>query len=174
MYFAFADGRLHYDCMSCGAACCRGHGYTLSIGAEVNQHLEGRSALRFFMTTSGLASSSRVFVDNCPPSCFFLTDTGHCRIHVDRGHRFKPETCRLFPFNRLRRLGAFLVVAPHLSLCPLQVTPPGVRSRTSSHDTLLEALADQGVATKIPDGVAPNGHLDHTVMVEREIVELSE
>jgi hypothetical protein len=50
IYFAFASGRLSYDCKTCGSKCCRGFGYVSSIGPELRRQLEMRGALPLFIS----------------------------------------------------------------------------------------------------------------------------
>lgn len=49
VFFAFETGRLTYDCATCGAQCCRGHGYNLRVGDELQRHLASRPAVKFFL-----------------------------------------------------------------------------------------------------------------------------
>ena len=144
VYFAFPDGSLRYDCVSCGAICCRGHGYILQKSDQLIQ-LERRPSLRFF-----LSQSTSTLVKNIPPACFFLTDSGQCQIQVEGAYENKPETCRLFPFNNIRSVGSHLIVGPHESLCPLQVNLNGERSIESAHAFLYDTMAAQGLNNSIP------------------------
>jgi Fe-S-cluster containining protein len=177
VYFAFASGRFEYDCVSCNAQCCRGHGYRLDAGAELDSQKALAPHLMFFMRPSRSRSGddNGVQVYNCPPGCFFLDQKGRCDIQTRYGYRAKPETCRLFPFNNLRLIGDHLVVAPHPKLCPLQVTTPPSTSRHSSHDDLLEELRAGGITIPIvSEAHREPGDLGSEFDVERRIVALSE
>lgn len=171
VYFAFGSGRLTYDCQSCGAVCCRGHGYFLEDGPPLHEQLR-RRLLPLFATVAG-APSRGVIVHNAAPGCFFLDGQGRCQIHVESGYERKPETCRLFPFNQLYRLGTYLVVLPHESLCPLQIVESSEGSAKSNHGVLLEAMASQGVYHHIPE-VTTTGDFAERIAIERRIVALAE
>lgn len=174
VYFAFASGRLSYDCVSCNAQCCRGHGYLVTIGRDLDRQLAVRPELRFFLDPQRDSARSQYRVKNCPPSCFFLNDRGLCSLHAEYGYEAKPETCRLFPFNHLRRAGEYLIVAPHDSLCPIQVEPPGQASNKSTHGELLHAMSLPGIYADVPlcNGLLPN--IDFLISLERQVVDLSE
>ena len=175
VYFPFPSGRLGYDCVTCQAKCCRGFGYMTTVGAELDRQFEMRPTLPLFVSPPDpRTSGGQVSIGNCAPGCFFLADDGRCDIHRERGFAAKPETCRLFPFNNFRRVGRFLIVAPHSFLCPLNVLGPEREDTTSGHDTLLEGMAVDGIAARIPDcevGVEP---VDRVIVRERAIVALAE
>jgi hypothetical protein len=172
VYFPFTSGRLGYDCVSCGAKCCRGYGYSIRSGAEAAVQLLARPALRFFIDAAQPGATSW-FVRNSAPSCFFLTPGNECEIHRSHGPGAKPETCRLFPFNSMLLLGTHLIVSPHPTLCPLSVVDGGMRDSKSTHDILLRELASNGIAVRVPLGIV-DGDLDATIETERRIVGLSE
>ena len=174
VYFTFGDGRLKYDCHSCGAQCCRGQGYYLQHGTELETHTKARPAIRFFLEPVGGAPGSGYQVRNCPPSCFFLDGDNLCSLHVSHGVTAKPETCRLFPFNNVFRLGKFLIVMPHLQLCPLEVTPAGITSTHSRYESLLGAMAAQGISAEVPIVATIGLGSVEAIALEREIVGLSE
>lgn len=153
VYFAFPSGRLKYDCVCCGAKCCRGYGYIIGSGADAHVALRPRLSLFVLPSEQGPG----YHVSNCPPACFFLTDEGRCGIHEAQGHDAKPETCRLFPFNNLRLFGHFLVVAPHTTICPLEITPAAETSHESRYATLLSEMASQGIDANIPVMSPPDG-----------------
>lgn len=151
VYFAFGDGRFKYDCIQCESKCCRGHGYALQTGSELEQQLSSRPAVRFFVDPPTAGRTGGVqFVTNCAPACFFLGEHGLCSIHEKHGPSQKPETCRLFPFNYIRRVDGHLVVAPHMGLCPLQVVPPGTKSVDSSHFEILSEMSRRGLRAPVP------------------------
>jgi Fe-S-cluster containining protein len=175
VYFAFASGCFAYDCHTCNAQCCRGHGYSVRLGPELEAGLRSRPSLKFFLEKNGTGTGNPYHAGNCPPACFFLNQSGLCSIHAEQGAAAKPETCRLFPFNSFRRLGSFLVVCPHSWLCPLNVVPAGVADAQSTYSNLLNEMAASGIASDVPDCKIPAGvQAASVIMLEREIVRLSE
>jgi hypothetical protein len=172
VYFAFGSGRLKYDCVTCGSQCCRGNGFILSGNHQLKRRLMERPQLGLFLTQG--AGESQFVVRNCPPACFFLTQTGQCGIHANEGYDAKPELCRLFPFNDMRRVGQYLVVAPHRELCPLAVVDAGSVSESSSHKHLLQGMQAQGVAEVIPVAEPIGVDAVRLIELERAIVALSE
>ncbi len=170
VYFAFPSGRLGYDCVICGAKCCRGFGYLVSNGHELLHQLERRPHIRYFLDR---AEGSTHRAMNAAPACFFLATDATCEVHSSAGYEAKPETCRLFPFNNMRLAGSYLIVAPHVSLCPLEVRAAGTVSDQSSHETLFGEIARRGISSRIMrcDGIV--GDLDRLVALERRIVALS-
>ena len=118
VHFTFGSGRLAYDCASCGAQCCRGHGFLAREGAEVATLLNEAPELLVFLERG---HSQRHYVDtrNLAPGCFFLDASSLCRLHAAHGEAAKPETCRLFPFNDVLTSDGALIVRPHMALCPL-------------------------------------------------------
>lgn len=172
VYFTFADRRFAYDCATCGAACCRGHGYTVA-GHEMDTLLEASPLLGFFSDDGDTPDGFTV--SNCPPACFFLGADGHCRIHARYGYTAKPETCRLFPFNNFRRLSEYLVVMPHAGLCPLRVASDSDRSVLSGHMQLTEELTRYGIASvDVPEVMVRGISPAEAIYLERRIVGLSE
>jgi Fe-S-cluster containining protein len=174
VYFAFASGRFDYDCRSCGAQCCRGHGYELQVGPELQAHLATAPAVRFFLDRCDAEAERHYHVRNCAPGCFFLTDEGECGIQLTHGYDAKPETCRLFPFNQLARVGEYLIVSPHTGLCPLQARPAGHESVRSAHAALLQMLTRGTVNLDVPQASPLLGDPAKLITLERRIVELSE
>ncbi|MDB4912369.1 MAG: hypothetical protein JWM95_13 [Gemmatimonadetes bacterium] len=173
VYFPFASGRLAYDCVSCGAKCCRGHGFSMTNGVELVEQIKMRPSLPLFMDVLD-REGKQWQVSNCAPGCFFLSHDGRCGIQVSSGYDAKPETCRLFPFNNMMRVGRYLIVAPHEELCPLEVTTGGRLSKASDHRALLDTLASQGVWARVPECVTVGQDVETVMMIERRIVELSE
>lgn len=171
IYFAFASGRFSYDCVKCGAVCCRGHGY-FSDGPE-QELLRSKSAYLPLFVTPPSSSSAAHRVTNCAPGCFFLDDGGRCDIHSQHGSSAKPETCRLFPFNNFRRLGRYLIVAPHDGLCPLALSPDQSFDSASSHDDLVAAMQLRGIARPIRSCRTPYD-IGALIGLERAIVSESE
>jgi Fe-S-cluster containining protein len=173
VYFTFASGRFDYDCVSCQAKCCRGFGYQLNLGQELHEQLRARPAVRFFLHARD-AIQHGYQVHNCPPACFFLDQENRCAIQTAHGHGAKPETCRLFPFNYLRRAGAYLIVTPHLSLCPLRTLAPSARSAHSDHGALFEAMTAYGIAAQVPVVTPIVQNVPALIALERRILEYSE
>jgi len=173
VYFTFASGRLGYDCVTCGAKCCRGYGYISAVGEELELQLRKRPTLKFFVRMSeqvgGLAK-----VGNCAPGCFFLTAGGHCGIQAEAGYAAKPETCRLFPFNNLMLLGDYLVVAPHVALCPLRCVPQRQRDERSDHQSLMTVMSAQGISGPVTRLDCDRDTAHRLVALERRILDLTE
>jgi len=112
---------------------------------------------------------------NCPPGCFFLSDSGLCDIHTKSGYSAKPETCRLFPFNNFKRIGNWLIAAPHDSLCPLEVSDAATINVESDHEALLAAMRERGIFASVPVAQLPaRDSLPAVVDLERSIVTCSE
>ncbi|WP_309668990.1 YkgJ family cysteine cluster protein [Gemmatimonas sp.] len=168
VYFTFASGRLSYDCASCGSTCCRGHGYAVNSQDALVQ-LTRRPHLRFF-----LAERDGLVVQNCAPACFFLANDGRCSLQVEQGYAAKPETCRLFPFIDIRRVGQVLIVAPHGDMCPLEVIGETEASGTSTHAYLLDAMSMQRIERFLPEVAPIAGTAESVIALEREIVAASE
>lgn len=121
-YFTWPDRRFRYDCRGC-AACCKGHGIGLDVaGGQLVQLLARRPALAAFLRRRGEA----ITAFNPRDRCWFLTGDGLCRIEVEDGRAAKPASCRLFPFNRVFRLGPYTIVDYNSVICPLQVGDDGV------------------------------------------------
>jgi len=177
VYYAFASGRLDYDCVSCGAQCCRGHGYALQSRVELEAQLSQSPAIAAFLRlkepTQESSGHAGVVVKNCPPACFFLGQEGLCNIQTTQGYASKPETCRLFPFNDLRLFGGHLIVAPHASLCPLKVLPLEERSPRSSHASLNREMGQAGIGAHVQEA-ATGAEIEGIIRLERTIVALSE
>lgn len=151
IYFTFPSGRLTYDCVTCNAQCCRGHGYLLNRDLQADAHLRSRPNLHLFVGPDDEErNGTSVTIRNCPPGCFFLTQKGMCGIQLQHGYAAKPETCRLFPFNYFRRTRSHLIVSPHPTLCPLQVTPQERIDEKSRHDALFRDMQFQGITKEVP------------------------
>jgi Fe-S-cluster containining protein len=174
VYFAFASGRLSYNCAACGAHCCRGHGYGLQPGRELAAQLATAQAIRFFVDSCDAERAAHYHVRNCAPGCFFLTDKGECRIHHDHGYEAKPETCRLFPFNELMLVEDFLIVRPHSGLCPLTIMTASQFSKTSQYDELLRSLTLRPIVAEVADGRAIGQSTADLIHLERRIAAESE
>ena len=104
VYFAFPSGAFGYDCVSCGAQCCRGHGYVIHGDRELHPQIQTHAAVRVFLDPCE-ALEEHYHVQTFAPGCFFLTKEGRWQIQIERGFAAKPETCRFFPFNNFFRVG---------------------------------------------------------------------
>lgn len=122
MYFTWPDRRFRYECRGCGA-CCKGHGIGLDVvGGQLVQLLARRPALAAFLRRRGEA----ITAFNPRDRCWFLDDGGLCRVEIEDGRAAKPASCRLFPFNRVFRLGAYTIVDYNSVICPLTVGDDGI------------------------------------------------
>jgi len=173
VHFAFGSGRLSYDCVKCGAKCCRGYGYSLRP-SELALQIRSRPLLRVFLETAPEHPTANRDVFNCPPACFFLASDSKCGIHSDHGYHAKPETCRLFPFNKLRRVGQYLIVTPPDGICPLSVLSPGQQSPHSRHEDLLRELQTAVIGVEAPECVTFLDNPSAVLLHEREIIRLGE
>ena len=132
MYFTWPDRRFRYECRGCGA-CCKGHGIGIDVaGGQLVQLLARRPALAAFLRRRGDA----ITAFNPRDRCWFLADDGLCRIEVEDGRAAKPASCRLFPFNRVFRLGAYTIVDYNSVICPLTVGDDGI-----THASIIDELA---------------------------------
>ncbi len=125
LHFAFADGAIGYDCVACGAQCCKGLGFALAAGELVPLLTRAPGLGPFVQPMRGA-----VHVLDLEDGCWALADDGRCSVEQAHGRQAKPSTCRLFPVNRLLRLGDTLVVDLQLTHCPLvdARTTPGPRT----------------------------------------------
>jgi Fe-S-cluster containining protein len=115
-YFTWPDRGLRYECRGCGA-CCKGHGIGIDVtGGQLVQLVARRPELAAFVRRRGDA----ITAFNPRDRCWFLDD-GLCRIEVEDGRAAKPASCRLFPFNRVFRIGGVIVVDYNSVICPLQL-----------------------------------------------------
>lgn len=169
--FYFPSGRLGYDCERCGSQCCRGHGFGVSPG-ELQSQLTVRPAVALFVNRKQ-AERGQYMVQNLKPACFYLDSHNQCSLHAKYGFSAKPETCRLFPFNDLRRAGPYLLVLPHSGLCPLDVLPLDQSSAASAHEALFGQLSAAGVRAevRVVSPVVPD--LRALVTLEKRIVQLA-
>ncbi|NOT07255.1 MAG: YkgJ family cysteine cluster protein [Gemmatimonadales bacterium] len=175
VYFAFGSGRLTYDCVSCGAKCCHGHGYLLNQDVELERQLaRSPSVALFFERGKEGEGANQYLVKNCPSGCFFLTSSGMCGVQIDHGYDAKPETCRLFPFNNLRWLDGYLIVRPHPNLCPLEIVGGKEVNKRSEHHELLEAMCLKPIQNGIDQCETSYESPGAAIAAERRIVALSE
>ena len=173
VFFTFGDGRLEYDCQRCGAQCCRGQGYDVHPGLELQAQLEKAAPITLFLTECE-RGGPHLHVRNCRPACFFLTDDGRCGVQQAYGFSAKPTTCRLFPFNRFCLAGSYLIVFPHQGLCPLAIAHPGAPSVLSSHEGLHEVMAAQGIDAHMLRSVMLPETCSAQVRLERRLLRASE
>lgn len=158
VYFTWPDGRFSYHCATCGA-CCRGLGIGLdATGGQPRRLLALYPGLTPFMRKRGAAWTAF----NPRGQCWFLTDSGLCRIEAEHGRPEKPASCRLFPFNRVFRLGDYTIVDYNSVICPLEVTPADTGTDTETnrvlagvtHDSVLAEIATIAdaavVGTRLP------------------------
>lgn len=145
VYFTWPDRRFRYDCRTCGA-CCKGHGIGLDVaGGELVQLLARRPQIAPFLRRRGDA----ITAFNPRDRCWFLAGDGLCRIEVEDGRAAKPASCRLFPFNRVFRIGGYTVVDYNSVICPLEVGVEGI----AHADVLaeIEGIRDPAVVgTQLP------------------------
>jgi len=149
LHFAFADGAIGYDCVACGARCCKGLGFALG-GGELVQLLARAPGLAPFAQPMRGA----VHMFDLEDGCWALADDGQCSVERAYGREAKPSTCRLFPVNRLLRIGEAIVVDLQLSHCPL------VDARTAPRtvirwDEIARDLESAGIGAIAIDGRPP-------------------
>ncbi|HET9621225.1 MAG TPA: YkgJ family cysteine cluster protein [Kofleriaceae bacterium] len=122
VYFTWPDRRFRYECRGCGA-CCKGHGIGLDVaGGQLVQLVARRPAIAAFLRRRGEA----ITAFNPRDRCWFLADDGLCRIEVEDGRAAKPASCRLFPFNRVFRIGSYTIVDYNSVICPVTVGDDGI------------------------------------------------
>jgi hypothetical protein len=115
LHFAFADAAIGYDCVACGARCCKGFGFALSRDELVPLLTRAPGFAPFLLPTRGA-----IHAFDLEDGCWQLGDDGRCGIEVAHGRAAKPSTCRLFPANRLLRVGdATIIVDLQFTHCPL-------------------------------------------------------
>lgn len=159
LHFAFADGAIGYDCVACGARCCKGLGFALAA-AELVPLLSREP--RFAPFVQPMAGAVHVF--DLEDGCWALADDGRCGVEVAHGREAKPSTCRLFPVNRLLRVDGTVIVDLQLTNCPLvdARTAPRTVIRWDEIARDLEAAGAGAIANeaKAPAG-APDDWLAH-------------
>jgi Fe-S-cluster containining protein len=161
-YFTWPNRRFRYECRGCGA-CCKGHGIGLDVaGGQLAQLVARRPEIVPFLRRRGEA----ITAFNPRDRCWFLADDGLCRIEIEDGRAAKPASCRLFPFNRVFRLGGYTIVDYNSVICPLQVGAAG--DGIAHADVLAEiaAIADATiVGTPLP---ARDAEAEGQALVEGE------
>jgi Fe-S-cluster containining protein len=134
VYFTWPDRQLRYDCRGCGA-CCKGLGIGIDTASgQLVQLVTKRPELAAFVRRRGDA----VTAFNPRDRCWFLADDGLCRIEIEDGRAAKPASCRLFPFNRVFRAGAYTIVDYNSVICPLALVGDG---GGVTHDEVRAELA---------------------------------
>ncbi len=146
-YFTFPDRGLTYDCRGCGA-CCRGLGIGVDATAgELERLVAAQPAIAPFVRRRGAALT----VFNPRDRCWFLDDGGLCQLETDGGREAKPASCRLFPFNRVFRVGSMTVVNYNSVICPLRAAPDGDGIPWADVRAEIEAVRDPAlVGTALP------------------------
>ncbi len=145
VYFTWPDRRFRYECSGCGA-CCKGHGIGIDVaGGQLVQLLARRPELTAFLRRRGDA----ITAFNPRDRCWFLEDDGLCRVEVEDGRAAKPASCRLFPFNRVFRIGGYTVVDYNSVICPLTIGDDGIAHADVAAE--IESIADPAVVgTELP------------------------
>jgi len=145
VYFTWPDRRFRYECRGCGA-CCKGHGIGIDVaGGQLVQLVARRPELAPFLRRRGEA----ITAFNPRDRCWFLADDGLCRIETEDGRAAKPASCRLFPFNRVFRIGSYTVVDFNSVICPLFVAADGI-THAEVHAE-IESIVDPAiVGTQLP------------------------
>ncbi len=161
VYFTWPDRRFRYECRGCGA-CCKGHGIGLDVTAgQLVQLVARRPEITAFLRRRGDA----ITAFNPRDRCWFLADDGMCKVEVEDGRDAKPASCRLFPFNRVFRIGAYTVVDYNSVICPVfTVGDDGI----THAEVLAEIATIQDptiVGTKLP---AQNADAEGKAFVESE------
>jgi Fe-S-cluster containining protein len=161
VYFTWPDRRFRYECRGCGA-CCKGHGIGLDVTAgQLVQLVTRRPEITAFLRRRGDA----ITAFNPRDRCWFLADDGMCKVEVEDGRDAKPASCRLFPFNRVFRIGAYTVVDYNSVICP--VFTVGADGITHA-EVLAEIATIQDptiVGTKLP---AQNADAEGKAFVDSE------
>ena len=161
VYFTWPDQKFRYECRGCGA-CCKGHGIGLDVTAgQLVQLVARRPEITAFLRRRGDA----ITAFNPRDRCWFLADDGMCRVEIEDGRAAKPASCRLFPFNRVFRIGAYTVVDYNSVICPLFTVGDGGIAHA---EVLAEIATIQDptiVGTKLP---AQNADAEGKAFVESE------
>ncbi len=151
LHFAFADSAIGYDCVECGARCCKGLGFALGSDELIPLLTRAPGLAPFAQPVRGA-----VHMLDLEDGCWALAADGQCGIEREHGRAAKPSTCRLFPVNRLVRMGATIVVDVQLTHCPL--VDARTRPRTVIRwDEVARDLEAAGVGAIAIDGRPPAG-----------------
>lgn len=164
LYFTWPDRRFRYECRGCGA-CCKGHGIGIDVTAgQLVQLVARRPELTAFLRRRGDA----VTAFNPRDRCWFLADDGLCRIETEDGRAAKPASCRLFPFNRVFRIGAYTVVDYNSVICPLAVVEEGGIAHSEIADEIASIQDPTIVGTRLPTQSAQSAEAEGKAFVESE------
>ena len=121
IFIAFPDGVFHYVCRECTTICCRNSN---RFDGDLSRELRELTVLYPALQYVAIQRRGDVITFATPSNqCFFLNHENRCSIEVDHGKHLKPQTCSLFPFHNLHRLGRAVVVTPNF-LCPLRLEVP--------------------------------------------------
>jgi Fe-S-cluster containining protein len=161
VWFTWPDRGFSYRCEGCGA-CCRGLGIGLDVaGGQLAALVAKRPAIAAYVRRRGAALT----VFNPRDRCWFLADDGLCRVEAEDGRAAKPASCRLFPFNRVFRLGSWTVVDYNSVVCPLQVGGEGAIAHAEVWREIEEVADAAIVGTPLP---AADAEREGRELVERE------
>lgn len=163
--FTWPDGRFGYQCRGCGA-CCKGLGIGLDVaGGQLAALVERRPAIAPWVRRRGAALT----VWNPRDRCWFFDDDGQCRIEREDGRDAKPASCRLFPFNRVFRLGSWTVVDYNSVICPLAAGGHGGVTHAEIAAEIDGITDDALVGTALVGGLAASdAEREGRALVERE------
>ena len=166
LYFTWPDRRFRYECRGCGA-CCKGHGIGLDVAAgQLVQLVARRPEIAAFLRRRGDASTAF----NPRDRCWFLDDGGLCKVEVEDGRAAKPASCRLFPFNRVFRIGGYTVVDYNSVICPIGASDEGGVTHAEIAAE-IESITDPTIiGTKLP-AQQPEAEGKAFVETERAIAE---
>jgi len=146
VYFTWPDRRFRYECRGCGA-CCKGHGIGIDVaGGQLTQLVARRPAITAFLRRRGEA----ITAFNPRDRCWFLADDGLCKIEVEDGRAAKPASCRLFPFNRVFRIGSYTIVDYNSVICPMMATEDRGVSHAEIWDEIGSIQDPTVVGTSLP------------------------
>ncbi len=142
IYFSFPDGVYHYDCGTCSALCCRGQG----IGGSLNKEMPRLISLYPHLGNLAISRQGDVVSFVSPHGrCYFLDDADQCQIEKTHGLELKPGVCRLFPFNRILRIGKTLAVSINF-LCPVSLcVTPKQTEVLGRHSKIKKTVYDTGL-----------------------------
>jgi Fe-S-cluster containining protein len=162
LFFTWPDRRFRYECRGCGA-CCKGHGIGIDVTAgQLVQLVARRPELTAFLRRRGDA----ITAFNPRDRCWFLADDGLCRVEIEDGRDAKPASCRLFPFNRVFRIGGYTVVDFNSVICPLHVAPDDSGIAHAEIAAEIASIQDPTiVGTRLP---AQNAEAEGKAFVESE------
>ena len=177
VYLTWPDNVFSYQCRGC-AECCKGLGIGLDEhGGQVEGLLNIYPELTPFVRKRGAAWTAF----NPRGRCWFLDEQGLCRVESDHGRDAKPASCRLFPFNRVFRIGAFTIIDYNSVICPLRALPANApdedvgQSGRISHTEILaevESIADPAVVGTVLPVDQPAEEGKRFVTRERAIAEV--